>query len=72
MKNNLSLAARNMIKQEWPTRWKEHLGHPAVTPCQVMLLYVKQLDITVARLDNKIDWGVWDDKPSSTMLWMND
>jgi hypothetical protein len=61
IKNNLSLAARDMIEREWLARWKDRLGHPDATPCQVMHLYVKQLDITVARLINKMDWDVWDD-----------
>jgi hypothetical protein len=61
MKNNLSLVACNMIEREWLAHWKEPLGHPDVTPCQVMRLYVEQLNITVARLNDKMDWDVWDD-----------
>jgi hypothetical protein len=68
MKNNLSLVARNMIEREWLARWKERLGHPDVTPCQVMHLYVKQLNITVARLDNDMDWDAWDDDEYPTVI----
>jgi hypothetical protein len=58
MKYDLLLAACNMIKQEWLARWKECLGHPDVTPRQVMRSYVEQLDITVACLDNEMNWDV--------------
>ncbi len=50
-----------MIKQEWLACWNDHLSHPDVTPHQVICLYVEQLNITVARLDDKMDWDIWDD-----------
>ncbi len=61
MKNNLSSVAHDMIEREWLARWKDCLSHPDANPGQVMRLYVKQLDITVARLDDEMDWDVWDD-----------
>ncbi len=60
MKNNLSPAVCNSIKRDWLARWKECLGNPAITPHQVMHTYVKELDITLARLDDEMDWAVWD------------
>jgi hypothetical protein len=61
MKKDLSSAAHGMIKRKWLACWKERLGHPDLTPRQVMRLYVKQLNITVARLGNEMDWDVWDE-----------
>jgi hypothetical protein len=58
--HDLSPAVRDSIKQDWLARWKERLGNPTTTPQQVMRTYVEELDITVAHLDNKMDWTVWD------------
>jgi hypothetical protein len=67
MKQDLSSTARGLIKHEWLTRWKDQLGNPEATPRQVMRLYVDELDITVACLDDKMDWDAWDDSDGNTM-----
>ena len=41
--------------------WKERLGNPTQTPRQVLRTYVEELDITVASLDDAMDWDLWDD-----------
>jgi hypothetical protein len=61
MKKDLSAPLRDGIKQEWLTKWKDRLGHPTSTPRQVMRTYVEALDITVASLDEEMDWSCWDD-----------
>ncbi len=61
MKNDLSSAVCNTIKRDWVARWKERLGNPDVTPRQMMRTYVQDLDISVAALDEEMDWNVWAD-----------
>ncbi len=61
MKTDLSPALRDSIEQEWLARWKERLGNPTQTPHQVLRAYVEELDITVAVLDDEMEWETWDD-----------
>jgi hypothetical protein len=62
MKKDLSPSLRDAIKQEWLEKWKERLGNPSSNPRQVLRTYVEALDITVAKLNDKIDWSCWDCK----------
>jgi hypothetical protein len=59
MKNDLSATFCNVIEKEWLNCWKERLGNPNHIPCQVMRTYVEELDITVAGLDEEMDWSCW-------------
>jgi hypothetical protein len=61
MKHNLLATAHNVVEKDWLTRWKDWLDNPDVPPRQVMGTYVKALDITVACLDEEMDWGCWPD-----------
>jgi hypothetical protein len=61
MKHALSASACDTIEKEWLAKWKERLGQPAATPRQVMSAYVKELDITMANLDEEMDWECWED-----------
>ena len=61
MKKDLSAPIRDAIEQEWLAKWKDRLGNPTSTPRQVMRTYVEALDITVASLDDAMDWSCWDD-----------
>jgi hypothetical protein len=61
MKNDLSPALPDSIEKEWLDRWKERLGNPTQTPRQVLRAYVEELDITVAGLNNKMEWSYWDE-----------
>ncbi len=61
MKRDLSSTVWDTIKQDWVARWKECLGNPNKTPRQVLRAYVEDLDITVARLDEAMEWECWDD-----------
>jgi hypothetical protein len=61
MKVDLSPSLRDSIEKEWLDRWKERLGNPTQTPRQVLRAYVEELDITVAGLDDQMDWDTWDD-----------
>ena len=60
MKQDMSAAIRDSIEKEWLDRWKERLGNPTQTPRQVLRTYVKELDITVAGLDDAMEWENWD------------
>jgi hypothetical protein len=60
MKHNLLSAVHDRIEWDWLAKWKERLGNPNVTPCQVMQAYVKDLDIMVVHLDDEMDWAIWD------------
>ena len=59
MMHNLSASSCDTIEKEWVMKWKERLGHPTVTPRQVMQTYVDNLDIAVADLDDEMDWDCW-------------
>ncbi len=61
MKHDMSPAIRDSIKKEWLDRWKERLGNPTHTPRQVLRAYVEELDITVAGLDDQMEWETWED-----------
>jgi hypothetical protein len=61
MKHDLSASVRDTIEKDWLARWKERLGNPDGTPHQVMRAYVEDLDITVASLDNEMEWDCWTD-----------
>jgi hypothetical protein len=61
MTKDLSAPIRDAIEQEWLAKWKDRLGNPTSTPRQVMRTYVESLDITVASLDEAMDWSCWED-----------
>jgi len=61
MKNDMSATIRDSIEKEWLDRWKERLGNPTQTPRQILRAYVEELDITVAGLDDAMEWEYWDD-----------
>ncbi len=65
MKHNLLLAIHDTIEQDWLAKWKEWLGNLDVTPRQVTQAYIEDLDIMVARLDDEMDWAIWDDNNST-------
>ena len=60
MKHDPSLTVRDSIERDWLKRWKGRLGNPDRTPRQVMRVYVEDLDITVATLDDAMEWDCWD------------
>ncbi len=60
MKNDMSATLRDSIEKEWLDRWRERLGNPTQTPRQVLRAYVEELDITVAGLDDEMEWDTWD------------
>jgi hypothetical protein len=59
MKHDLSASSQDAVKKEWLAKWKERLGHPTTTPRQIIRTYVEGLDITVATLDDEMDWDCW-------------
>ncbi len=61
MKHDLSPMLRNSIEKEWLDRWKERLGNLTQTPRQVLHAYVEELDITVAGLNNQMEWDYWEE-----------
>jgi hypothetical protein len=65
MKRDMSDSVRDAIEKDWLTRWKARLDNPDRTPRQVLRAYVEELDITVAGLDEAMEWDCWvDDTPS--------
>jgi hypothetical protein len=60
MKHDMSTTIWDSIEKEWLDRWKERLGNPSQTPRQVLRAYVEELDITVAGLDDAMEWDYWD------------
>ncbi len=61
MKKDLLSTVWDAIKKDWLAKWKELLGNPDITSRQVMRAYIEELDITVAHLDEAMDWRCWDD-----------
>jgi hypothetical protein len=61
MKHDMSPAICDWIEKEWLDRWRERLRHPTNTPRQVLRAYVEELDITVAGLDDQMEWDTWED-----------
>ena len=65
MKRDMSNSVRDAIEKDWLAHWKDHLNNPDRTPRQVLRAYVEELDITVAGLDEAMEWECWvDDTPS--------
>ena len=61
MKNVLSPSVQDTIEADWLAHWKDKLGNPTSTPRQVLRAYVADLDITVAYLDDEMEWDLWED-----------
>ena len=59
MKHDMSPGVRDSIEKEWLNRWHERLGNPSRTPRQVLRAYVEELDITLAGLDDAMEWDMW-------------
>jgi hypothetical protein len=59
MKHDMSPGIWDSIEKEWLDWWKERLGNPSTTPCQILRSYVKDLGITVVGLDAEMDWDCW-------------
>ncbi len=60
MKHGLTTSSRDSIEKDWLKRWTERLGNPDRIPRQVMRTYVEDLDITVAHLNDEMDWDCWE------------
>ena len=60
MKQDMLATLRVSIEKEWLDRWKERLGNPTQTPHQILRAYDEELDITVAGLDDVMEWDYWD------------
>ena len=69
MKLDLATTTRDSIEKDWLKRWNKRLGNPDRTPRQVMRTYVEDLDITVAHLDEEMDWDCWDFDAFDTRRW---
>jgi hypothetical protein len=76
MKHDLLASVHNSIERDWLEHWKHCLGNPDSTPRQVPQAYVKELDITVAQLDDTMEWNCWagdnvDDEVPPAMPWLD-
>ena len=58
-KKQLSESEKLAIKENWIARWKDKVGQPAHTPCQVMWAYCNNLYISVDHLADAMDWDCW-------------
>jgi hypothetical protein len=59
MKHDLLVLVHDTIERDWLNHWKECLGNPNTTPHQVLWAYMEELDITVTRLDDAMEWERW-------------
>jgi hypothetical protein len=58
-KKEMSKSERSDLEHKWLGQWKEKLGMPARTPCQVMKTYCDMNNITPEFLDLAMDWECW-------------
>jgi hypothetical protein len=58
-KTQLSESKKSKIEEAWILRWKDKVGQPTRTPCQVMHAYCKDMDISADHLIDAIDWDCW-------------
>ncbi len=62
---DMSDSARDAIEKDWLARWKDCLENPDRTPHHVLCTYVEEFNITVAWLDEAMEWDCWVDKDHS-------
>ncbi len=60
MKKDPSASTRDSNEKDWLERWTARIGNPDRTPWQIMRTYVEDLDITVASLDDEMEWDFED------------
>ena len=65
MKRDMSDLVGDAIEKDWLARWKNRLDNPDRTPRQVLRAYVEELDITVAGLDEAMEYDCWVDNTPS-------
>jgi hypothetical protein len=65
MKRDMSNSVQDTIKKDWLACWKDCLENPNCMPRQVLHAYVEELNITVAWLDDAMEWDCWADKDNS-------
>ena len=58
-KKQLSESKKMAIEEAWVAWWKNKVGQPARTPCQVMRAYCDDLYIFVDHLADAMDWDCW-------------
>jgi hypothetical protein len=56
MKHDLSSSVHDSIEKDWLARWKVQLRNPGGTPHQILHAYIEELDITVANLNDAMEW----------------
>jgi hypothetical protein len=65
MKRDMLNSVQDAIEKDWLARWKDRLKNSDRTPHQVLHAYVEELDITIAWLDDAMEWDCWADKDNS-------
>ena len=62
MQNQISAKMMTHIETAWLNKHRERLQQPdSRTPRQVLRAYADDNDLTVADIDNQIDWNTWKD-----------
>ena len=61
MRNQVSAKMMSKIKTKWLSKHQERLQQiDACTPCQVLRAFADDNNLTVADIDNQMDWTVWE------------
>ncbi len=61
MTNQVSAEMMNKIEQEWLAKHRKHIQQlDARTPRQVLRTFADDYDLTVAEIDNQMDWNGWE------------
>ena len=61
MTNQISAEMMNKIEREWLAKHRERIQQlDARTPQQVLRTFADNYDLTVAEIDNQMDWNGWE------------
>ena len=62
MRNQISAEMMTQIETAWLNKHRERLQQPDTrTPRQVLRAYADDNDLTMADIDNQLDWNTWND-----------
>ena len=61
LRNQVSMDMMTKIKEDWLTKHRERLQQTdSHMPRQILWAYANNNDLTVADIDDQLDWNTWD------------
>ena len=62
--DQVSMEMMTKIKNNWLSKhWERLQQTDSPTPCQILQAYANNNNLTVADIDNQLDWNAWDLEP---------